>query len=75
MKLTINNSLALANVLKAESIAIPALCSGLYHYPTWLVTNIVLEAILSCNQHERAPKLKRYVLMDIHAGKSKTMSA
>jgi O-acetyl-ADP-ribose deacetylase len=74
LKRTIGNSLRLANLMKMESIAIPALCTGLYKFPASVVTRLLFEEILHFNRHDTRNILKDIRLIDISDSRSKIMA-
>ena len=74
LKRTIGNSLRLANLMKMESIAIPALCTGLYRFPATIVSRLLFEEILHFNRHDNKHILKDIRLVDISESRSKIMA-
>jgi O-acetyl-ADP-ribose deacetylase (regulator of RNase III) len=74
LKRTIGNSLRLANLMKMESIAFPALCTGLYRFPTSIVTRLLFDEILHFNRHDKKRILKDIRLIDISEARSKIMA-
>jgi len=46
LKKTIANSLKVASALKFESIAFPALCTGLYKYPDAIVSRLLFDEVI-----------------------------
>lgn len=51
LKKTIGNSLKLASALKFESIAFPALCTGLYKYPDAIVSRLLFDEVMMFARH------------------------
>lgn len=59
--------------MKMESIAFPALCTGLYKFPTSIVTRLLFDEILHFNRHDNKKILKDIRLIDINEARSKIM--
>jgi len=74
LKRTIGNSLRLANLMKMESIAIPAICTGLYKFPTAIVSRLLFEEVLHFVHHDNKHVLKDIRLIDISEARSKIMA-
>lgn len=51
-KLSLNNSFKLCKIMKLKTVALPALCTGLYKFPTSLAAQILFEEILHYNHHD-----------------------
>lgn len=62
---TVANCLKLATIMKYESIAFPALCSGLYGFPVTISGRLLLEEILHFNQHDSKRTLKDISVVEI----------
>lgn len=73
-KRTVGNSIGLAKLMKMESIAFPALCTGLYRFPTSIVTRLLFDEILHYNHHKNVNgQIKEFVLIDISEARAKML--
>lgn len=53
--------------MKFESIAIPALCTGLYKYPTRIVSRLLFDEIMHYSKHRKHDcTIKEIRLVDFH---------
>lgn len=60
--------------MKMESIAFPALCTGLYRFPTSIVTRLLFDEILHYNHHKNVnAQIKEFVLIDISEARAKML--
>ena len=62
---TVAQCLKLATILKFESIAFPALCSGLYKFPVSVSGKLLIEEILHFNQHDSRRTIKDISVVEI----------
>ena len=52
LKKTIGNSLRLTALMKMETISMPILCTGLYKWPSSIVSRLLLDEILHFTHHD-----------------------
>ncbi len=74
LKRTIANSLRLANLMKMKSIAFPALCTGLYRFPTSIVSRLLFDEILYFSRHDNKHSLQEIRLIDLNENRAKLLA-
>lgn len=57
-----------------QSIAFPALCTGLYKFPTTIVSRIIFDEVLQFSRHDTKHVLNDIRLIDISEGRAKLLA-
>ena len=73
LKKTIGNSLRLTALMKMETIAMLILCTGLYKWPSSIVSRLLLDEILHFTHHDFKKQLTEINLVDISEARSKIL--
>jgi O-acetyl-ADP-ribose deacetylase (regulator of RNase III) len=60
--------------MKLKTIALPALCTGLYKFPTSLAVQLLFEEILHYNHHDLNQTITEFILIDINEKRAKMMA-
>jgi O-acetyl-ADP-ribose deacetylase (regulator of RNase III) len=73
-KRVVGNSFRVVSIMKMNTIAMPALCSNLYQFPTSIVARLILDEILHYNHHDFKKQIKEFTLIDINETRSKILA-
>ena len=59
--------------MKLRTVALPALCTGQYRFPSSLAAQLLFEEILHYNHHDLNQSISEFILIDINESRAKML--